>query len=181
MQRSLIAKILLIKGLKQMGLTSYLLSDLKLTEFKRPYFDSLIDFNISHSADYIICAITKTGKIGVDIEAIQNIPILSFEDQFSSKEWDSILQGENVLQSFYILWTQKEAFLKAIGTGLYLPLDKITISDNKIDWNNEEWFLHQIKIDDRYVSHLSTNILSPTIVVEKMNLNFEGDMKYIKF
>lgn len=169
-QRSLLSKTLLIRGLKALGLRSYSLDQLKLTEFKRPYFDDLVDFNISHSGEYVVCAISKTNRIGIDIEEIKDIPLLEFENQFSKQELEEILQNKNSLHAFYTLWTQKEAFLKAIGTGLYVPLNKISVKENKIIWNNVKWFLHEIKLDLKYVSHLSTDIFFPQIILKKVDV-----------
>ncbi|MEJ7738040.1 MAG: 4'-phosphopantetheinyl transferase superfamily protein [Chitinophagaceae bacterium] len=167
-QRSLYGKILLITGLRSLGIKSYSLKDLKYTKFLRPYFDGLVDFNISHSGEYTICAISETNKIGIDIEEIQDIPLFGFDSQFSKKEWGKVLQAENRLQAFYTLWTQKEAFLKAIGTGLNLALNEVVIRDNKITWDDREWYLKEIKLDKRYVSHLATDITLPTILIEKV-------------
>lgn len=169
-QRSLLSKILLIRGMNSLGLCAYSLHQLKLTAFKRPYFDDLIDFNISHSGEYIVCAISKTNRVGIDVEEIKDIPILDFESQFSTHELEKILEDKNSLHAFYTLWTQKEAFLKALGTGLYVPLNKVTVKDNKIIWNNIQWFLYQIKLDQKHVSHLSTDIFSPEIIIKKIDL-----------
>ncbi|MEO6220984.1 MAG: 4'-phosphopantetheinyl transferase superfamily protein, partial [Ginsengibacter sp.] len=85
------------------------------------------------------------------------------------KEMDSILNAENIMRSFYNLWTQKEAFLKAIGTGLHVPLNKIEINNSKITWNKKDWFLNEIVLDNKYVSHICTDIFLPEIVVQKIN------------
>jgi 4'-phosphopantetheinyl transferase len=167
-QRGLLGKSLLITGLRSLGLNSYSLKHLKHTDLQRPYFDNSIDFNISHSGEYTICAISETNRIGIDVEEIQNIPLQGFESQFSRIELDKISQAENNLHAFYTLWTQKESFLKAIGTGLYVPLNKIAIEDNKIVWEDKEWFLHEIKLDQGYVSYLSTDSFRPTVVMEEV-------------
>lgn len=169
-QRGLLSKALLIKGMKALGLCSYSLHQLKLTEFNRPYFDNSVDFNISHSGEYVICAISKTNRIGIDIEEIKDVPILEFDSQFSTQEMEEIFQDKNSLHAFYTLWTQKEAFLKAIGTGLYVPLHQISINNNKIMWDDVSWFLTEIKLDQRYVSHLATNIFLPEVIMEEVDL-----------
>lgn len=167
-QRSLFGKLLLITGLKSLGLISYSLKDLKWTKFRKPYFDNVTDFNISHSGEYTICAISNTNKVGIDIEEIQDIPLYGFESQFSKKEWEKVLNAENSLRSFYTLWTQKEAFIKAIGTGLYFPLNEVFIENNKIIWDNKEWLLEEINLDQRYISYLSTDNFLPKLVIEKI-------------
>lgn len=165
-QRSLLGKALLINGLQSLGLHQYSLSDLKYTKLDKPYFNDSIDFNISHSGEYVICAISLTNKIGIDVEEIKNIPYDDFTNNFSVKEWEEILKRDD-FQGFYKYWTQKEAFLKAIGMGLNVPLKDAEIIDNKITWENKVWFLHEIKLDNQYISHVSADIYSPKIVIEK--------------
>lgn len=153
-----------------MGINRYKLSDLKFTNFHKPYFDDSIDFNISHAGEYVLCGISLTNKIGVDVEEIKSIPLDDFTNNFSEKEWEEILQRDD-FNGFYKHWTQKEAFLKAIGMGLNIPLKEAEIRDNKITWENKEWFLQEIKLDKGYISHISTDILFPKIIVEKINYN----------
>ena len=88
-QAGLYGKLLLKKGLEELGLDSSLI-DLKYTQYGRPYLDHNPDFNISHSAGYVACAITTNGKIGIDIEAIKATPIDDFKEQFSKEEWNTI-------------------------------------------------------------------------------------------
>lgn len=170
-QRSLLGNILLLKGLELLNKTAYSLNTLKFTEYNRPYFNNLIDFNVSHSGDYTMCAISETVRIGIDVEEIKDIPISDFNEQFSKKELDMMLGAPDNLKAFYTLWTQKEAFLKAIGTGLNVPLNTVLVYDNKITWKKETWYLHEIGLDSKHISHLSTNIPSPQIIVQKVDFS----------
>ncbi len=169
-QRSLLGKALLINGLHSLGIYRYTLSDLKFTKFQKPYFDDSIDFNISHAGEYVLCGISLTNKIGVDVEEIKSIPFDDFTNNFSEREWEEILQGDD-FYGFYKYWTQKEAFLKAIGMGLNVPLKEAEIRDNKITWENKDWFLQEITLDKGYISHISTDIFLPKIIIEKINYN----------
>ncbi len=170
-QRSLLGKALLLDGLQYLGLTQYSLADIKYTNLEKPFFNDSIDFNISHAGNYVICAISLTNKIGVDVEEIKIIPLDDFTSNFSDREWADILKNENDFYCFYKYWTQKEAFLKAIGMGLNVPLKDAEIINNKITWENTEWYLHEIKLDVGYISHLSTNIFLPQIIIEKREYN----------
>lgn len=167
-QRSLFSKLLLIEGLNMLSLHRYSLQQMKFTKYRRPYFDNDIDFNISHSGDYIVCAISLGDKVGIDIEEIKGIPLGDFENEFSRKEMKAILSSKNSLNTFYALWTQKEAFLKAIGTGLYVPLNKIEIDNKKIKWNKQDWFLNEIALSKKYISHLCTNVFHSEIEIQKV-------------
>lgn len=167
-QRSLFGKLLLKKGLQLLGLGAYSLEALKYTVYLKPYFDNSIEFNISHSGDYIVCAISKTGKLGIDIEKIQPLPLSGFEDQFSEKEWGDIVKAPDSLHAFYTHWTQKEAFIKAIGTGLHLPLNKISVNNHKIIWDGHEWHLHKIELAHDHVSYLATTLRFPQITMRRL-------------
>ena len=144
-QRSLLGKALLINGLDELGFRQYFLKDIRFSEFEKPYFDDSIDFNISHSGEFILCAICLHSKIGIDVEEIKPVSFSDFTMFFSNKEWNEIENAANSTTEFYRHWTQKEAFLKAIGMGLNVPLNEVEISDNKIKWGNGEWFLQKIK------------------------------------
>ncbi len=171
-QRSLLGKVLLMDGLQYLGLKQYFLKDMKLSEFKKPYFDNSIDFNISHSGAFVLCAICLTGKIGIDVEEIKPILFSDFNMYFSNKEWNEIEHSHNSIASFFTYWTEKEAFLKAIGMGLNIPLNEVEILDNKIKWNNVDWFLRQLYLDNDYVAHLSGNLPLSKITVKKIQYNF---------
>jgi 4'-phosphopantetheinyl transferase len=73
-----------------------------------------LEFNLSHSGDMAILAITRGAAVGVDVEQIVQV---------------SDLQGMATRDfAFYCCWTRKEAFLKALGHGLALPLDSFDVS-----------------------------------------------------
>ncbi len=158
--RTLLGKILLIAALKTLGLTSYSLDNIKYTKFKKPYFDYLIDFNISHAGEYVVCAISKTSTVGIDVEEIKDIPLIEFQENFSKQEWLNICEDDDKLRAFYKQWTKKEAFLKAIGMGLNIPLNQISIYGDSIIWKSIKWNFYEINLDQNYVCHLSTNMHS---------------------
>ena len=167
-QRSLLGKALLINGLDILGLSQYSLTNIKYSTFDRPYFDDSIDFNISHSGRYVICAISLTNKIGVDIEEVKPIPMDDFTDYFSENEWQEI-KRDNHYYGFYKYWTRKESFLKAIGMGLNITLKEAEVINSKIIWENKEWFLQEIKLDEGYVSYVSSNTFLPKLQIKKLS------------
>lgn len=73
------------------------------------------DYNISHSNEYVILALTKNYKIGIDIEYInENIDIDELGGIFFSETEQEFVKS---IEDFYIIWTKKESFIKALGTG----------------------------------------------------------------
>lgn len=105
------------------------------SKYGKPYLLNNVNnihFNLSHSSNMAILAITKGAFIGVDIEHVK--PLENLEDlvkRFFSETEQKIfflLPKHMRLTSFYEIWTRKEAYIKAIGKGLSFPLDHFTVS-----------------------------------------------------
>jgi 4'-phosphopantetheinyl transferase len=107
--------------------------DFHYTELGKPYINNKnIFFNISHSADCIIYALSNCSPIGIDVEHCKrDIDYLSIaKNFFSENEYLKLLtlHPDERLLAFYRCWTRKEAYIKAIGKGLHFPLDQIEVS-----------------------------------------------------
>lgn len=92
-----------------------------------------IDFNISHSAGQIVIAVAMaTYSIGVDIEEMALTPDqLAITAQFFSQaEQDELGRQPDALRKerFFELWTAKEAYIKARGMGLSIPLNAFSVA-----------------------------------------------------
>ncbi len=96
-----------------------------------------IEFNLSHSGNIALCAFSKHSKIGVDTEFMRNDvnPVELAEQFFSPHEIKCLQQADPLdrLDRFYRCWTRKEAFVKAHGEGLSIPLDSFSVSINSND------------------------------------------------
>ena len=81
-----------------------------------------IHFNMSHSMNWVLYGFSFAVEMGVDLECIQ--PSIAMDELplsfFTTDEEQQILKLPLAKQKkeFYKLWTRKEAYLKAIGTGL---------------------------------------------------------------
>ena len=87
-----------------------------------------VHFNLSHSGSWIVCAVDE-GPIGVDIEYIRPIAPGVGRWALSLKEYDMLQQKPPEARTpfFFTLWTLKESFLKATGTGLGRPLNSFSV------------------------------------------------------
>lgn len=88
-------------------------------------------FNLADCDDDFICAVTRHGEVGVDIERVR--PLEDFAEiaqrYFSSLEnkvFASLHESER-LEAFFCGWTRKEAIVKAEGMGLSRPLDSFDV------------------------------------------------------
>lgn len=85
-------------------------------------FEFPIRFNMAHSEDIVCFIISKGNEVGIDIEKIKNdFDWYSIAKLYFTPKEAAVLQllpREEQIKSFLILWTRKEALLKALGTGL---------------------------------------------------------------
>ena len=94
--------------------------------------DAALRFNVSHSGGIAVYGITRGRAIGVDIERIRGIvDIESISERFFSPQEVAVLgtlppQAHAV--AFFACWTRKEAYIKARGEGLSMPLDRFDVS-----------------------------------------------------
>jgi 4'-phosphopantetheinyl transferase len=88
-------------------------------EIAAPPLASPLSFNVSHCEGLVCCVVSPNAEVGVDAEfrerRIDEERVRKFV--FSSEE-----RGD-----FFRIWTLKEAYLKARGTGLALPMRQITM------------------------------------------------------
>ncbi|MBC8427729.1 4'-phosphopantetheinyl transferase superfamily protein [bacterium] len=89
-------------------------------------------FNVSHSHGLALYAVTRDRAVGVDVEFIR--PDLATEDIaerfFSPREVAVFraLSANMKPEAFFNCWTRKEAYIKARGKGLSIPLDQFDVS-----------------------------------------------------
>jgi len=102
--------------------------EMKKTAYGKPYIEDFaqVDFNISHSNNKVVVAISTEGQVGIDIEFMRKIPSENISSLFTEYENSLIgLPNHFSLEKFYKLWTLKESYLKFCGTGLLLPTKAI--------------------------------------------------------
>jgi len=124
-QQLLGARMLLLAGLKaELGWET--LPPMGQGRQGKPFFPGAeqVFFNISHSHSCVAAAI-HTQEVGVDVELIREAYEPQVADRvFTPKEMRMIRQPAD----FYLLWAQKESYIKAVGKGLGLPLRELEFS-----------------------------------------------------
>jgi 4'-phosphopantetheinyl transferase len=96
---------------------------------QRPSADGEVCFNASSSGDHAVFAFARGRAVGIDVERMRDLPdmddvaarIMSAKGVAAYRaEWDSAA-------AFYAVWTQKEAYVKALGDGFAAPLDAFDV------------------------------------------------------
>ena len=86
-----------------------------------------ITFNLSHSRGMIVMATAARRAVGIDVECVRER--FSFEKLaerfFSPREVTALMSVPEAqrMRAFYLCWTRKEAYLKAMGLGITVALD----------------------------------------------------------
>jgi len=97
-----------------------------------PFQGGTLQFNQADSNGLALYAFKRISEIGVDLEYMRFVQDADniVKGSFSEYEKDAFeaLSENEKHEAFFNCWTRKEAFIKAIGKGLYYPLDKFDVS-----------------------------------------------------
>ena len=129
-----------------------------------------IHFNMSHSHGVALYAVTRSREIGIDLEFIrEDFEVEPLAERFFSRCEIATLRALPISlrkYAFFLCWTRKEAYIKARGAGLSLPLDQFDVSLIpgepaallRTQANPDEalrWSLQELSIGPGYVSALA--------------------------
>ncbi|MCK4840339.1 MAG: 4'-phosphopantetheinyl transferase superfamily protein [Methylococcales bacterium] len=107
--------------------------EIKIGEFGKPYVSNKsLFFNLSHTANQFVIAVSNVSELGVDMEICRVRKSMTglVEKCFAEIErdyWHS-LADEQKINMFFQFWVKKEAFVKAVGRGIALGLDQCVIN-----------------------------------------------------
>ena len=90
-----------------------------------------VQFNLSHTGGYALCAVTIGHPVGIDVEEIRNLDYLQLATAvFSPQEQTELKQLPEHQQprAFFSGWTRKEAYIKAHGRGLSMSLTDFDVT-----------------------------------------------------
>lgn len=133
-------------------------------EIAHPPLDRPLRFNLSHSGGIVACVVGEAHQIGVDVERLDRPAIdprvirryCSEPEQAALAGMPDALRHER----FLALWTLKEAYVKARGTGLTLPLRRISfdlgvkgaggVNFNGVD-DESRWMFAHTRLEPRHL------------------------------
>ncbi len=90
-----------------------------------------LDFNLSHSHGLVAVAAAATGPLGLDLERLREVAAAERLARrfFAPDELAAVLdrEGADRDRAFLAIWTAKEAWLKATGRGISVPLASVEV------------------------------------------------------
>ena len=97
-----------------------------------------IHFNLSHSGKIVLCAISDM-EVGADVEYIDcEIDLNIAKHYFYNREYENIMNAENMPEEFFKYWVLKESYMKYTGLGMNLKLNSFEIIiEDKIRLKND--------------------------------------------
>jgi 4'-phosphopantetheinyl transferase len=130
--------------------------------FGKPYLkgSSGFHFNIAHSGDWVIAGM-DTMPLGIDVEQVCENEYMDIAERFFTEKecrWLLDRHDSERLDSFYVLWTLKESYVKMLGKGLSIPLNSFSVipdingTARVIDINDSTAaaYLRYMKIDRKH-------------------------------
>ena len=137
-----------------------------------------LHFNLSHAASELILGVARGSELGVDIEGVFSETVmhevcgtvLSHPERAAFEKLDADLRRD----WFVRLWTRKEAYIKADGAGMSLPLDRIDVATqpDRIrvlgagieDWTlSPRWILRELTVAPGYAATLAVESLDSQV------------------
>jgi len=142
-------------------------------DYGKPYIDNEEDnglrFNLSHTQGLVACVIAYKRSVGIDVEKRRPLNDLEqlAQQVFSDQEMTGLLSidcKQERVSCFFAYWTLKEAYIKARGIGLSLPLKEFSFSRKDGVWllhcnpecqdNGRKWAVTADEIRKNY--HIAT-------------------------
>lgn len=102
-------------------------------DYDKPYLNfAPLYFNLSHAGEWIVYAFSANPFVGIDIEEVRPIDnmhnIVAYYFSLSEAGAFQQIAPQYQLEAFFRCWTRKEAYIKAIGSGLSLSLKSFDVS-----------------------------------------------------
>lgn len=139
----------------------------RYNDYGKPQLDTNIHgaelrFNLSHSADIALLAVARGRELGIDIEAVREV---AEADQIATRQFDAAesasyaaLPAHLRQEGFFVRWTLKEAFIKAHGSGLSLPLASFSVASQPAPDG-----YHRVRTNDPSDEHRWRGLLLPAL------------------
>lgn len=126
----------------------------------KPFLENIpVEFNVSHSRDRLLIAVTAGRAVGVDIEFRRSgLNMHSIAARWFAPEEQRFFQcSEKPADAFFEIWAKKEAYVKALGVGIYKDLSRFAVPTGENPFfptlgTDPQWFFQTLEIDSGYAA-----------------------------
>jgi 4'-phosphopantetheinyl transferase len=165
------SKLLLQKLMEYFETTRLVgLEEITLSKTGQPHFNKALYFSNTRSGNMAASVASAVAPVGIDVEKITNIDLVNYQEYFTLTEWEYITYSPNQTETFFTLWTRKEAVVKAAGVGLYANLASFDVLNNPCIFNNTAYYITNIPLMSGYVCHIAATLESPMIELTELTV-----------
>ncbi|MHB1628215.1 MAG: 4'-phosphopantetheinyl transferase family protein [Bacilli bacterium] len=143
------------------------------------YYETVPDkvyFNLSHTDNMVVCAFTTHGEVGIDVERTDRDHLIVMPTLYMPHEIayvDAQCTISEKFRAFYLLWTRKEAYMKALGAGFSLPSLKFTVPLEEGRAKLEQW--------EYYTFEPQGNYMISVVLEDQTNKEFTYDIQELRY
>jgi 4'-phosphopantetheinyl transferase len=122
-----------------------------------------IDFNVSHSVDWVVLAFGRDRNIGVDVEKIKwEMDVMSIASRFFAPTEVALVENAADKHTmFFQLWARKEAYVKASGSGIFQGLGNFSVpmAGGALPEKAEQdgWIFQRLEAGSKYAAAVVTD------------------------
>ncbi len=145
-------------------------TEIKFGKYGKPCAVNGKQFNISHSGNYVIIAVSDT-EVGCDVEMLKNVDYERLgRIVFHENELVAIKNAEDKQECFYRFWTMKEAFIKCLGEGFHFKTSSLDLCGTKhaLEYEGETYFFKEYMLKGTKIMLCSADKNLPARI-EKIN------------
>ncbi len=167
---SLLGLYLLNECAQDDAVPHFKLNDVQHPEAGKPFWKQanfFYDFNISHSANFIMVAASTTLKVGMDVEQIKPLKNLNFKRIMSA---DELVKIKKTPALFFDLWSKKEAVVKAANTIGLARMFSVELKQNMAILDETAWHLKNINLGEEYAINLASSEPVDELIVKQIQL-----------
>ncbi|MBQ5816686.1 MAG: 4'-phosphopantetheinyl transferase superfamily protein [Oscillospiraceae bacterium] len=145
--------------------------NLKVAENGKPYIEGEREFNISHSGDFVVCAVGG-GAVGIDVERISRMREAVFERIASPLEKAAAekLSGSEKNEYYCSVWTKKESLLKLTGEGIRKELSGVCTESANEHFYTEKLGDYLISLCTSKAESACIHYITEEILRQKFNI-----------
>ncbi len=114
--------------------------------------DNSLQFNVSHTDHKAVIALTRQSSVGIDIEyRLRDLDLDGVASHlFTDAEQHYMQSAAQKRNTFFAIWTRKEALLKALGEGIFSPAKELCVLPDKVQYQQQKFYIHQLPAYDDY-------------------------------